>query len=51
MWPLECKHEFPKILPGDLFFSPTCPIFELGLDIVKTNILTKFHKIVSQSGL
>ena len=22
-WPLECKQEFPKICPGDLFFDPT----------------------------
>jgi len=44
MWPLECKQEFPKIWPGDLVFYPKWPIFELGLDIVKTNILTMFHK-------
>jgi len=43
-WPLECKQEFPKIWPGDLVFYPTWPIFKLGLDIGKTNILTKFHK-------
>jgi len=44
MWPLECKQEFPKILPGDLVFDPILPIFELALDIVKTNILTKTHQ-------
>jgi len=44
MWPLECKQEFPKICPGELVFDLTCFIFELTLDIVKTNILTKFHK-------
>ena len=44
MWPLECKQECPKICPGDLGFDPTWLIFERGLDIVKTNILTKFHK-------
>jgi len=44
MWPLECKQEFPKIWPGNLVFDPTWPIFELDLDIVKTNILTKFYK-------
>ena len=48
MWPLECKQEFPKIWPGDLVFDQTWHIFELGLDIVETNILTKFHKNVSQ---
>jgi len=44
MGPLECKQEFPKICPGDLVFDPTWPIFELGLDIAKTNILIKFHQ-------
>ena len=44
MWPLECKQEFPKIGPGDLVLKPTRPIFELGLDIAKTNIPTKFHQ-------
>jgi len=43
MWPLECKQEFLKILPDDLVFDQTWHIFELSLDIVKTNILTKFH--------
>jgi len=36
--------EFFQIWPGDLVFDPTWPIFELGLDIVKTNILTKFDQ-------
>jgi len=36
--------EFSMIWPGDLGFYPTWPIFELDLDIVKRNILTKFHK-------
>jgi len=44
MWPLGCKQEFPKIIPDDLVFDPTRPIFERGLDIVKTDILTKFHQ-------
>jgi len=44
MWPLECKQEFPKICPGDLVFDVTWVIFEFSLDIVNTNILTKFHK-------
>jgi len=51
MWPLECKQEFPKIWPGDLVFDPTWPIFELGLDIVKANILTKFHNKRAQRAL
>ena len=34
---------FSKILPSDLVFEPTWPIFELIQDYVKTNILTKFH--------
>jgi len=36
--------EFSKIWPGDLVFDPTWPIFKLGLDNVKTNILTKFDQ-------
>jgi len=36
--------EFSMIWPGDIVFYPTWPIFELGLEIVKTNILTKFHQ-------
>jgi len=44
MWPLECKQEFSKIWPGDLVFYPMWPIFELGLNIVNTNMLIKFHK-------
>jgi len=35
---------FSKIWPGDLFFDPRWPIFKLGLDIAKANILTKFHQ-------
>jgi len=42
------EKEISKIWPGDLVIDPTWPIFELGLDIVKTlskqNILTKFHQ-------
>jgi len=37
-------NEFSKIWPGDLVFDPTWPIFEIGLDIVKKYILTKFHQ-------
>jgi len=44
MWTLECKQEFLKISTGDLDLDTTWPIFDLGLDIVRTNILTKFLK-------
>ena len=43
--------EFSKIWPSDLVFDPTWPIFELSLDIVKTNILTKFHNKRAQRAL
>ena len=42
--PLERTQGFSKIWPSDLVFDPTWPSFELGLDFIKTNILTKFHK-------
>ena len=45
MWPQESKQEFSKIWPGDLLVNPTSPIFKLGLDIAKTNILIQFHQI------
>ena len=51
MWPLECKQEFPKIYPGDLVFDQTWPIFELDLDIFKTNILTVSSKSGRKRGL
>jgi len=44
MWPLGYKQECPKIWPGDLVFKPMWPVSELDLDIVKENILTKFHQ-------
>ena len=44
IWPLESKQKFSKICHRDLVFDPAWPIFELGLDIVKTNILIKFHQ-------
>ena len=31
------------ISPSELLFDPISPIFELGLDIIKVNILTKFQ--------
>ena len=41
MWPLEWKQGFPLIWPGDLVFDPRWPSFELDLEIIKTNILSK----------
>ena len=43
MWPLECWQGFPLIWPGDLTFDPKWPTFELDLEIIKTNILSKIH--------
>ena len=43
MWPLECKQGFLLIWPGDLVFDSKWPSFELDLEIIKTNILSKFH--------
>ena len=31
------------IWPGDLVFDPRCSSFELDLEIIKTNILSKIH--------
>ena len=36
---------FPIMWPSDLVFDPTWPNFELDLDIIKLNILTKFHEV------
>ena len=35
---------FKEIWPSDLVFDQTWPIFELDLEITKTNILVKFHE-------
>ena len=43
LWPLECKQDFPLICPGDLVFYPKRPSFELDLEVIKTNILSKIH--------
>ena len=43
MWPLEWQQDFPVIWPGDLVFDPKWPSFELDLEIIKTNILSKIH--------
>ena len=44
MWPLLCSQGFQIIWPSDLVFDPTWPRFELDLDFIETNILTKFHE-------
>ena len=41
---LECTHWFFKNWPNDLVFDPTWPTFNSGLDVIKMNILTKFHE-------
>jgi len=43
LWPLVCLQSFCTIKPYDLDFVPTLPNVKLGLDIVQTNILVKFH--------
>ena len=43
MWQLECKQTFLLIWPGDLDFDPKWPSFELDLELIKTNILSKIH--------
>ena len=37
-------HVFSKNRPYDLVSDPTCPNVGPGLDLIKINILTKFHK-------
>ena len=41
MWPLE-SYDFPLSWPGDLVLDPKWPIFELDLDFIGANILSKF---------
>ena len=36
-------NSFLLIWPGDLLFDPMWPSFELDLEIIKTNILSKIH--------
>ena len=40
MWSVN---SFLLIWPGDLVFDPMWPSFELDLEIIKTNILSKVH--------
>ena len=35
--------DFKLIWPSDLVFDPRCSSFELDLEIIKTNILSKIH--------
>ena len=44
LWPLEGEQGFKGIWLSDLDFDPTWPVFELDQDIIKTNILVKFHE-------
>ena len=44
LWPKVCEQAFTKILPTDLVFNHTVPLIELYLDIIKTNILSKFEE-------
>ena len=39
----DCLQDVHSICYSDLVFDPPWPLFLLGLDIVKTNILTKFQ--------
>ena len=43
MWPLECLQGLPLIWPSDLVFYHKWPSFQLDLEIIKTNILSKIH--------
>ena len=43
MWPLECYQGFPLVWPGDLGLDPKWLRFELTLEIMKANILSKIH--------
>ena len=41
--PLVCPQGFPIIYACDLVFDPKWPSFELDLELIGLNILTKFH--------
>ena len=43
MWPLERTQGFSKIWPSDFDFGLAWPIFKVIRDLIKANILTKFH--------
>ena len=44
MLPLECKQDFYKIIPSDLFLYPTQYLIKLDRDNIKTNTLSKFKE-------
>ena len=43
-WYFTMTENFSKFCPGDQVFNPTLLVFKLNVDVVKTNILTKFHE-------
>ena len=43
MWPLECYQAFLLIWPCDLGLDPKWLRFELTLEIMKANILSKIY--------
>ena len=46
---LQCTQVFSNILPCDLVFDPTKPIFELIQDFIEAKILTKFHEYLTEN--
>ena len=44
-----CSRQLSSIWPCDLGFDQTWPIFKLVLDIIMTNILTKFQAVVAKN--
>ena len=44
---LEGTLGFSKVWPSDIVFDPTWPSFELDLDLMMINILTKFHELMT----
>ena len=41
--------EFYEIWPCDIAFDATRPIFEVSLDLIKKNILTKFQHVQAKN--
>ena len=39
----NCDHKIPLIWPGNLVFDLKWPSFELDLEYIEANILSKFH--------
>ena len=44
LWPQEGEQGFIKIQTSDLVFDQTWPNLKPDQDIIKTNILVKFHE-------